>query len=406
MQKKTIPLKLNASKQRQPDENSNPQPSQNQAEVSSEFRQELTRTLSAAIDIGYWEWDDVENKPTYLSDEMAVILGMTPAALSEMYQCEADYFPLVHPHDLSLYCENLSAILDPKHLRGQAHTFDYRIVRPSGEVRYVRELEYGVLVEDGIVLKTFGAIQDITGYRESLQDSEQRYGSLFTQLPLGVSVLDYSVAKTMVDELLSAGINDLKIYFKSHPDLLRKIIIKGVTLIEANQALLDLYGCSSFESLVDIDEDVSEWWNDGWADFYTSELTNFISPRKYYNAEIRDTRIDLSEFNVRMISAVIEGHEDSWKRVLTIHEDITERHQLEAKLLNNQTQLEQQVEERTQKLIESEQHFRTLVESAPMSIKQIDLDGNLLSINRAGLEMINIIDEQSVIGVSFFDLVS
>ncbi len=60
MQKKTIPLKLNASKQRQPDENSNPQPSQNQAEVSSEFRQELTRTLSAAIDIGYWEWDDVE----------------------------------------------------------------------------------------------------------------------------------------------------------------------------------------------------------------------------------------------------------------------------------------------------------------------------------------------------------
>jgi PAS domain-containing protein len=251
VQKKTNPLKLNASKQGQSEKNSNSQPSQNQAEVSSEFRQELTHTLSAAIDIGYWEWDDVDNKPAYLSDEMAVFLGMTPVALSEMYQCEADYFHLVHPHDLSLYCENLSTILDPKHPRGQAHTFDYRIVRPSGEVRYVRELEYGVLVEDGIVLKTFGAIQDVTGYRESLlslQESEQRYGSLFTQLPLGVSVLDYSVAKTMVDELLSAGINDLKIYFKSHPDLLRKIIEKGVTMIEANQALLDLYGCSSFES--------------------------------------------------------------------------------------------------------------------------------------------------------------
>jgi hypothetical protein len=97
-----------------------------------------------------------------------------------------------------------------------------------------------------------------------------------------------------------------------------------------------------------LSQDVSEWWNDDWAHFYTSELTNFTSPRKYYNAEIRDTRIDLSEFDVRMISAVIEGHEGSWKRVLTIHEDIIERHQLEAKLLNNQTQLEQQVEERTQ----------------------------------------------------------
>jgi PAS domain-containing protein len=227
VQKKTNPLKLNASKQGQPEKNSNLQSKQSQTEVSSEFRQELTRTLSVAIDLGYWEWNEVENKPAYLSDEMAVILDMTPVALSEMYQYEVDYFHLVHPH-----------------------TFDYRIVRPSGEVRYVRKLEYGVLVDDGIVLKTFGAIQDITGYRESLQDSEQRYGSLFTQLPLGVSVLDYSVAKTMVDELLSAGINDLKIYFKSHPDLLRKIIEKGVTMIGANQALLDLYGCSSFESLV------------------------------------------------------------------------------------------------------------------------------------------------------------
>ena len=108
---------MNASKQGQSEKNSNPEPSQNQAEVSSEFRQELTHTLSVAIDIGYWEWDDVDNKPAYLSDEMAVFLGMTPVALSEMYQCEADYFHLVHPHDLSLYCENLSAILDSKHAR-------------------------------------------------------------------------------------------------------------------------------------------------------------------------------------------------------------------------------------------------------------------------------------------------
>lgn len=340
---------------------------------------------------------------------MAVILGMTPAALCEMYQCEADYFPLVHSQDLSLYCENLNAILDPKHLRGQAHTFDYRIIRSNGEVRYVRELEYGVLVEDGVAVKTFGAIQDITDYRESLlslQDSEQRYGSLFTQLPLGVAVLDYSAAKVMVDELLSEGIEDLKTYLETHPDLVRTIIEKGVIMIEANQALLDLYGSPSLQALVDIDEDVSGWWNDDWQNFYTSELANFTSPRKYYKSEICGIRNDHSAFDIRMISAIAEGHEDSWKRVLTIHEDITERHQLEVQLLNNQSQLEHLVDERTQKLIESEQHFRTLVESAPMSIKQIDLDGNLLSMNRAGLEMFNIIDEQSVIGLSYLELVS
>ncbi|MFT5503309.1 MAG: diguanylate cyclase (GGDEF)-like protein/PAS domain S-box-containing protein [Gammaproteobacteria bacterium] len=407
--KTSNPLSLSASKQALLDEISTLQSKLNQAEASSEFRQELTHTLSVAIDIGYWEWDAVADKPTYLSDHMAVILGMTPAVLAEMYQCEADFFALVHPQDLSLYRENMSAILDQEHRRGLAHTFDYRIIRPDGQVRYLRELEYGVLVEDGVALKTFGAIQDITNYRESLlslQDSEQRYSSLFAQLPLGVAVLDYSAAKIMVDELLSEGIEDLKTYFKNHPDLLRTIIEKGVIMIEANHALLDLYKSPSLRALVDADEDFSRWWNEDWHNFYASELANFTSPSKYYRSEIGDTRSDYSGFDVRMISTVVEGDEDSWKRVLTIHEDITERHQLEARLLNNQSQLEQLVEERTQELIESEQHFKTLVESAPICIHQIDLDGNLMSMNGAGLEMMRVDNEQSIVGLAYLDAVS
>jgi diguanylate cyclase (GGDEF)-like protein/PAS domain S-box-containing protein len=54
-------------------------------------------------------------------------------------------------------------------------------------------------------------------------------------------------------------------------------------------------------------------------------------------------------------------------------------------------------------LLENEKKYRTLVESAPICIHQIDLDGNLMSMNRAGLEMINESDEQAIVGMPYLD---
>jgi PAS domain S-box-containing protein len=139
-------------------------------EDATELKQELLQTLSAATSIGYWEWDETTKRPSYFSKEMADILGISLDSLYEMYQCEEDYFPFVHPDDLEHYINNLCVVLNPAHPRGLAHIFEYRIVRPNDEVRYVRELEYGIQVEDGIITRSFGAIQDITELKERQQD--------------------------------------------------------------------------------------------------------------------------------------------------------------------------------------------------------------------------------------------
>ncbi|NNE64654.1 MAG: diguanylate cyclase, partial [Gammaproteobacteria bacterium] len=54
-------------------------------------------------------------------------------------------------------------------------------------------------------------------------------------------------------------------------------------------------------------------------------------------------------------------------------------------------------------LVENEKKYRTLVESAPICIHQIDLDGNLISMNRAGLEMLNQTDESAIVGMPYLD---
>jgi len=160
------------------DENEYPREKLAAIEAAVKLQQDLHQTLSNAISIGYWEWDETIKQAAYFSKEMADILGMSLESLYEMYHSEEDFFPLVHPDDLKHYIANLSVVLSPKHPRGLAHIFEYRIVRPNGEMRYVRELEYGILEKDGVITRSFGAIQDVTEYANMRKDIEESAAKL------------------------------------------------------------------------------------------------------------------------------------------------------------------------------------------------------------------------------------
>ena len=221
----------------------------NLVEMEADIRSEKERQeiLSAAISIGYWEWDESTNRAVYVSKEMAAIMGMSQESLYEMYQREEDFYPFVHPDDLKHYINSLTVVLAFEHPHGLAHKFDYRIVRPDGEVRYVRELTYGKQVCDGVVTRTYGAIQDITDHHESMRaltQSEQRYSSLFSKLPLGVMEQDWSAIKKAVDKLQSEGVENLEEYFGNNPLMFRELA-ETIAVTSVNEALLRIYGAES-----------------------------------------------------------------------------------------------------------------------------------------------------------------
>ncbi|MGK0441660.1 MAG: PAS domain S-box-containing protein, partial [Pseudohongiellaceae bacterium] len=181
-----------------------------------------------------------------------------------------------------------------------------------------------------------------------LIDSERRYGFLFAHLPQGVMVEDYSAVKKGVDQLLSEGIKDLETYLKNNPELLYELASK-VRVVAANHALLELYGCDSLRELIAGEEDLPLWWNDDWLAFYASEIMSFTRNKKH-KFEVSDTREDGSDFKTSVISIVPKGNEETWSKVLTLHEDITVRRQREQMILDNQSVLEKLVKERTAKL--------------------------------------------------------
>ena len=296
-----------------------------EAELKS--RKERNRNLSGAINIGYLEWDETTKKTAYISRSMTDIMGMSRESLYREYQREEDFLRLIHPDDRQQYIDNHGAVLNPDRPRDGAHTFDYRIVRPDGSVRHVREIKYGVQEQDGVVIRTYCAIQDLTDYHESMRaqkESEQRYSSLFDKLPLGVQEQDWSSIKKTIDQLQSEGVENLREYLQNNHSVVREMV-DSIKIASVNNALLKIYGANSAEELIDSEEDLSDWWDENWANLYLSEIATLAGPEKIHYREITESRLDGSEFEVRLITSIVKGDEDTWERILTIVEDVSER---------------------------------------------------------------------------------
>ena len=299
------------------------------------LKDELHQTLSRAIKIGYWEWDEIEVRPAYYSEEMAIILGMSLQSLYEYFRDEQAFYDMVHPDDRAHYISNVSGGIDPDLPRGLTHTFDYRIIRADGEVRYLREMEYGKEEKDGVLVRSYGAIQDITDHKKSalaLESSEQSYSTLISQLPLGVQEQDWTLIKEKVDKLRSEGVEDLKAYFdKNHLVLME--LVDSIKITSVNDALLKIYGAESAEEYINEEESAEDWWDEEWANLYATEIAALASTVKIKYTELAETRMDGSPFHIRLITNIIKGNEDTWERVLTVVEDVSERKQNESALI-------------------------------------------------------------------------
>ena len=373
------------------------------SEATSEFRQELHQTLSSAVNIGYWEWDEITNKPAYFSEEMAAIMGISLESLYELYQSEEDYFCFVHPDDLQYYIDNLNAILNPAHPRGQAHTFHYRIVRPTGEVRHVLELEYGKLEKDGVISRSYGAIQDISELHEStraLKESEQRYSALFSKLPIGVMEQDWSIVKREVDKLRAEGVENLKEYFDNNPIRLLEIV-SSITITSVNDRLMEIYDADSIDDFIESEEGVYEWWDEEWANLYASEIIALAGSEKFVIAEATETRMDYSKFYVRLMTSLVKGDEDTWKKVLTIVEDVTDRKTYETDLIEARNMAEEASKSKTEFLSNMSHELRTPLNAILGFSQLFEYDPSLgekrqsraRAINNAGKHLLHLIDE-------------
>jgi len=119
--------------------------------AESERRLEAAQRISH---VGYWERDLITNRYTW-SDETYRIFGLPPQQRSLSF---GDVQEMLHPADRQ---RRAAAVTEAVH-GGLRYDVEYRVVRPSGEIRFVRSLGDVLRDESGQARRVFGTLQDIT----------------------------------------------------------------------------------------------------------------------------------------------------------------------------------------------------------------------------------------------------
>ena len=376
-------------------------------EAISSARKDRLKALSSQIKLGFWEWDEVKNCAAFYSEEMANIFGVALKDLYDRFKTRKKFTSCIHPDDIQHYLDSMDLyqlyIMESGQLPKHTFILDYRIVRPDGQVRHLREIEYGVVKDKGKIIYSFGAIQDITEHRESLTAlklSEKRYSSLISQLPIGIQEEDYSSIKKVVDKLRYKGVENLKEYLESHPEVLHKMV-SGTRITGVNETLLKIHQVQSEQEFLEGEADIESWWDAGWVKFYAAEIDGLAGPDKYYEAERVDTRVDGSNFETRSVSTLVRGCEDTWSRVITMHEDISERKTIEAALIDAKMLAESASLAKSEFLSRMSHELRTPLNAilgfSQLIEKEQGTNGNLQlnaqRINHAGKHLLTLINE-------------
>jgi PAS domain S-box-containing protein len=134
--------------------------------------------------LGHWDWHS--GRQTLLwSDEVYRISGVGHDFDLTYKNIEA----MIHPGDREANNRRVQELLAAV----DEVAFEFRIVRPDGQVRYVAQTAQVERDADGQMLRAFGIVQDITERKqaeEALRVSLEKYRVLFDAFPLGITISD------------------------------------------------------------------------------------------------------------------------------------------------------------------------------------------------------------------------
>ncbi len=159
----------------------------------------------------------------------------------------------------------------------------------------------------------------------------------YQQIPLGVTIEDYSMVKRQVDAIFAEGITDLGQYLKDNPKVFSDMVWE-IETIDANESLLKLFKCDNLEQYLKLDNDYEHWIKTDWKEFYLQEIVHFSKGLTYFG-DYSDVAANETPLECRCVSWVPSAHKDDWSMVISTHEDITKRKQTERKIIEQRDQL-------------------------------------------------------------------
>jgi PAS domain S-box-containing protein len=144
---------------------------------------EQLKLITETVQEGFYQTDLVTGCSLYSSPGCDRILGRSTRILERE---PATYLEWVHPEDRKMVQQSME-----RERQGEPNRLVYRIVRPDGEIRWVRDLNHPVLNDRGQAVQTVGTFEDITEIKEAEvraeAANEERYRSIFELAAVGIA---------------------------------------------------------------------------------------------------------------------------------------------------------------------------------------------------------------------------
>ena len=123
----------------------------------------MFRQAARLAQLGHWAWSEDEDRLVKASSEYARILGLPAEQVLSDYATRTQVNETIHADDRERYWD----VIAESDENVKSYAIDYRLIRPSGEVRYVREVGEPVVDEEGKIVRAVGTLQDITQIKEA-----------------------------------------------------------------------------------------------------------------------------------------------------------------------------------------------------------------------------------------------
>ncbi|WP_136689289.1 PAS domain S-box protein [Halorhabdus amylolytica] len=211
--------------------------------------QRLSERLELAVEganLGVWDWnlrtDEVE-----FNEQWAEMIGHPLDEIDQRYEA---WKRRVHPDDR----QKVRAEFETQ-VRDNAgyQDVEYRLRTADGSYKWMRSI--GRVVErdeDQEPIRAAGIHIDIDERKRrerALEESEQRYRSLFESNPAVIWVEDFSAVTAHIKSF-PVGDEDVETYLKEHPEEMQTILEK-IEVIDVSKESLERYGAASKAELID-----------------------------------------------------------------------------------------------------------------------------------------------------------
>ncbi len=317
------------------------------AEASRRTSDQRFRRATEASQIGVWEWNTATGEITH-SENTAALFGLSPQALPTQYQ---RFF------DLPLSEDGVAVrrLLRDTILSGSQCETEYRCLWPDGTTHW--HAIRGLVERNaaGRVTGMVGIIADITERKEALAALEKSENRL---------VEAQEISKTGSFEV---QFGEDELYWSA--EMYRMLGVDPETFVPTQHNYLQFTHPDD---------------RAGYQDAIRTCLRRG-TPMTF------EFRSNLESGERRFFLTHASPNYDKDGKVNGLHgtvQDVTERVRAERQLRD------------------SEARYRSLVEKLPFCLHEIDLEGQLLSINASGLAMLDANDESEVRGRAYLDLVA